>query len=332
MRRSADIQSPAPARRDLLLAAAAWSATPWSQTAAQVEPPAPIEAPRLLTNLLTRIGVQVDLGRRRAIFVIDTGAERTSISDQLAQTLELQPGQPVRVHGITAAELAPTVRLPLLAFAGRRFANLIVPVFPRGLLAADGLLGLDALARFRLTLDYRRRRVSLAPSGLDSPRFYDTGRNTRIPQVETTARTDVFQRLFITRAAVDGINVTAFIDTGAQYSIGNLALMRALDAVQGATSRPLVRVYGVIGQSMLVQAGKVGNLRLHRHNLGETPLLFGDLHAFGVLDLIARPALLLGADALTRFNRVILDYGLARVVFEGLVPPQTLAPSGVRSP
>ncbi len=51
---------------------------------AQNEPEA--EA-RLLTNLLTRMAVEVELGRRRALFVIDTGAERTSISDRLAAEL-----------------------------------------------------------------------------------------------------------------------------------------------------------------------------------------------------------------------------------------------------
>ena len=54
--------------------------------------------------------------------------------------------------------------------------------------------------------------------------------------------------------------------------------------------------------------------------------------------LRARPrsvtALLLGADILTRFSRITLDYGQSRIAFGGLLrrsPPSPQAP-GVRSP
>ena len=54
------------------------------------------------------------------------------------------------------------------------------------------------------------------------------------------------------------------------------------------------------------------------YDLGTTPLLFADLHAFRVLDLADRPALLMGADLLTRFRQVGLDYGRNRMIFSGL--------------
>ncbi len=313
------------AQTGLLLAAPAWSQDAAEQTSAA---PPDAEA-RLLANLLTRIGVEVDLDGHKALFVIDTGAERSAVSDRLAQALNLPPGPPVLVHGITTAQMTPTVRLPQLAFSERRFADLVLPVFPHGLLGADGLLGLDVLSRFRLTLDLRRRRVMMAASGADVVRrgLSFGGRASRVGLDITDVRSGRFSQLILTQVAADGVPAVAFIDSGAQYSIGNRALMRALDSRLGRVERPLVRVYGVIGQSLLVRSGAVTNLRLARRDLGPSPLLFGDLHAFRILDLIDRPALLLGADVLTRFSQVTLDYGRGRIALGGLIRRPTPQPA-----
>lgn len=294
--------------------------------------PPPDETARLLENLLTRMGVEVNLGGfRRSVFVIDTGAERTAVSDRLAAELNLRPGPPVLVHGITAAEVVRTVELPRLEFSNRIFPRLTPPVFPHAVLGADGLLGLDVLSRFRLTLDLRQRRVMMAASGREVVEFgIAFGRASRVRNDISDTRSGRFGQLILTNVQADGVPAVAFVDSGAQYSIGNLALMRAVDARIGPAARQSVRVYGVIGQSLMVDAGAVSSLRLARREMGRTPLLFGDLHAFRTLDLIERPALLLGADILTRFSRITLDYGRSRIAFGGLLrrPP----PPAVRSP
>lgn len=294
--------------------------------------PEPDETARLLENLLTRMGVRVNVGsQREPLFVIDTGAERTAISDRLADELNLRPGPPVLVHGITAAEMVRTVELPRLDFSGRRFNNLTPPVFPYEVLGADGLLGLDVLSRFRLTLELRQRRVMMAPSGPDVvERGFSFGGAASLMRPQTTGtRSGRFGQLILTNVQVEGVPAVAFVDSGAQYSIANLALMRAVDARVGPAARQSIRVYGVIGQSLMVDAGAVSSLRLARRELGATPLLFGDLHAFRVLGLIEQPALLLGADILTRFSRITLDYGQSRIAFGGLLKRP---PPDVRSP
>ena len=308
-----------------------------AQTLPPTPEPQPDETARLLENLLTRMGVKVDVGGlREPLFVIDTGAERTAVSDRLAAELNLKPGPPVLVHGITAAEVVQTVELPQLDFSGRRFTHLTPPVFPYELLGADGLLGLDVLSRFRLTLELRQRRVMMAPSGSDVVErgFSFGGVASRMRPEVTGTRSGRFGQLILTNVQVDGVPAVAFIDSGAQYSIANLGLMRAIDARVGPAARQSIRVYGVIGQSLMVDSGSVSNLRLARRDMGPTPLLFGDLHAFRVLGLIEQPALLLGADILTRFSRITLDYGQSRIAFGGLLrrsPPSPQAP-GVRSP
>lgn len=299
---------------------------PMPQVPAQASgaPPDP-DAPRLLTNLLTRMALPVSInGARVTPFVLDTGAGRTVVSAELAQALNLPRGPDVLVHGITAAQVAPTVRIGRFDIGQRTFRNLIAPVFPRAALAADGLIGLDALGRFRLTLDVAARRVDLVPSGPDVlPNGSASANPSRLSRVGEATRRGRLGQLILLAASADGVQIQAFVDSGAQYSIGNLALLRAVGGEP--TGLNPVTIYGVTGQMLAVGSGQVSNLRLGHQSLGATPLLFADLHAFRTLDLIDRPALLVGADLLYRFRRVTLDFGHSQMVFSGLRPPASRA-------
>lgn len=276
----------------------------------------------LLANLLTRMATRTQLnGRAGFTFVIDTGAGRTAIARDVAEALGLPPGPEVLVHGVTSAERVSTVQLSRLNFGGRRFDSLTCPVFPRALLGADGLLGLDVLSRFELSFDLNRRTVKLTPSGsgvVTVSRTFTTP--SRLTYLRTgQARQGRFGQLILVNTRAGDVPVEAFVDSGAQYSIGNLALLRATGRQGDGGLAPLpVRVFGVTGQTLLAQPGQVRQLELARQMLGPTPLLFADLHAFRILDLIERPALLIGADILYRFRHVSLDFGNSRMTFGGL--------------
>lgn len=278
------------------------------------------DEPRLLANLLTRMALRVTInGRRGAVFVLDTGAGRTVISEDLARAWNLPARPPVLVHGLTSAEVAPTVHIARLSVGGRRIPDLQAPVFPRSVLAADGLIGLDVLGRFRLDLNVSARRVQMTPSGPDVVAVGSAGyRATRLPSQERPARHGRFGALILPGVA-EGREIDVFVDTGAQYSIGNLALLRSVGGDPAGLER--VTVYGVTGQILAAASGQLRDLRLGTQRLGPTPLLFADLHAFRVLGLVERPALLIGADLLYRFREVTLDFGRSRMAFRGLRRP-----------
>ena len=273
--------------------------------------------PRLLANLLTRMALGVTInGHRGAVFVLDTGAGRTVISEDLAQGRNLPARPSLLVHGLTAAQVAPSVHIGRLGVGGRHILDLQAPVFPRSLLAADGLLGLDVLGRFRLDLNIAARRVVLTPSGPDVVALGSAGhRASRLQRQERPARHGRFGTLILS-GDVEDQQVDVFVDTGAQYSIGNMALLAAVGGDPAGLAR--TTVYGVTGQVLAAASGQVRDVRLGAHRLGPTPLLFADLHAFQVLELIERPALLIGADLLYRFREVTLDYGRSRMAFRGL--------------
>ncbi|RZM05878.1 MAG: hypothetical protein EOP68_17220, partial [Sphingomonas sp.] len=93
--------------------------------AAQDGPPA-IEAPAdvlVIGEADLRMTVPADMGSGGIWpFVIDTGAERTVLSRELAERLALAPGRTVRVTTMTGVVVVPTAILP-----GMRISTLAPP-------------------------------------------------------------------------------------------------------------------------------------------------------------------------------------------------------------
>lgn len=284
------------------------------------EGPPPIDPTALqtLSNLVTRMAVPVQIADQGPFhFVIDTGATRTTLSRELAERLNLPPGPEVVVHGVVSAERAATVIVPRLDFASSRMPDLVAPVFPRARLGVDGLLGVDVLGDYRLVFDMAGERVSL----LRSPRVayvqqmdVDISRLNRANELRGHRE---YGQLTVTDVAADGVDVTAFIDSGAQHSIGNMALFNSL-AVQRPSLRDQVwetPIIGVTGQTTTGQLAYLRSLRLGSARVHDLPVLFADLHAFNVWRLTETPALLMGADILGMFRNVTMDYGQMRMVF-----------------
>ncbi len=98
-------------------------------------------------------------------FVLDTGANRSVIADELAGEI----GSPVIAQSdvVTSGgtELHPVVRLGAIALAEARVDGLIAAVVPTARLASlgprvRGVLGQDFLSAFNYTLDYQHRRLT----------------------------------------------------------------------------------------------------------------------------------------------------------------------------
>jgi len=283
---------------------------------------------QLLANLFTRVGAAVFINNRGPFtFVIDTGAGTTSIADTLADELALPALPPVMVHGITEARVTRSVAVNRLQLSGLGFRDLTCPVFERDQLGADGLIGLDVLGRFKLRFDVVRRAASLTMRGVAIVMGGDMQTGSRIRRNGLRAVTGPFGQMMLTQVTVDGQPTVAFIDSGAQYSIGNLALRRAVAARRrdGGRLARSVPIYGVTGQSLSADLAQVDDLRLGAIRLGATAMLFADLHAFDTLGLSDRPALLIGADLLGRFREVTLDFPADTVTFTGLRRQSTRA-------
>jgi hypothetical protein len=166
------------------------------------------------------------------------------------------------------------------------------------------MLGLDLLNGAQLTLDFGRKLVTIGGS------HGDMGPGEA---VLSARRRD--GQLTLISASLAGVPVTAFIDSGAQDTVGNLALRQMAVRRYPTTSFNQVPIVSVTGQTMQCEILDLPGLRIGSLSLPNWPVAFADLHVFSMWNLIDRPAILLGIDVMTRFETVCLDFSRSEVRF-----------------
>ncbi|HET8563746.1 MAG TPA: retroviral-like aspartic protease family protein [Candidatus Binatia bacterium] len=110
--------------------------------------------------------VQVVLNRSlKAYMAIDTGATTTLISRRIATTLRLNLlGSRIAIATANGTITAPLARLGSVKVGEAEVYNLIVPVHDFSFNSrVEGLLGLDFLKQFHVSIDSRRQLLILAP-------------------------------------------------------------------------------------------------------------------------------------------------------------------------
>lgn len=256
------------------------------------------------------IEVMID-GKGPFAFVVDTGADRTVISDDVAKVLGLNLGQQVNVQGVVRSVLAQTVRLNRLSFGQFERENLVVPVLPRTLLRASGYLGLDVIDGTRVTFDFKDQALEI-----DAPRSRFLA--NYVPPYE--ARIDAVGRYGHLRSVdcrVDGISTTTFLDTGAEISLGNSKLFEALMERDPKYATPqTLPLSGVTGGFIQGRVTTIHQMRFGSLIFGDCDIAIADLEIFDIWGLSEQPALLIGMNFLRGFDRVAIDYGLKELRFD----------------
>ena len=265
-----------------------------------------------------RMTVEVGVGGRGPFrFLVDTGAERSAISGELAERLQLPSGGMRTVHSVAGQKLTATVDIAGLTVNHRRFDVHQAPTFKYANLGADGVLGIDGLARQRVMFDFRHQMMSISPS------------EQRIEPIDKDAIVIVAKtrrgRLIFTDAEADGQRIIVVVDTGSEYSIGNPALARRL--FKSGVGPVDTTLQTVTGESMDARIAFIRQLDFGQVKLAHVGVAFADAHIFHQLDIADRPAILLGMNAMRAFDRISIDFTTRKVRF---VLPQTGANDGVR--
>ena len=248
-----------------------------------------------------RMTVQVRLsGSGPFEFLVDTGADRTAISRDLAARLGLAKGENAAIHTISGVSTVSTATIPDLELTKKPVTVRDAPVLDSGNMGADGIIGVDSSRSQRVLFDFGTKTLSIVPSAV--PDFRDEP-GTIVVQAERKNG-----RLVVTDATANGRNLTVVIDTGAQVSIGNEELRKQLvgsNIVDPYQQVQLQSVTGAIisGDYMFVRELQIGGLTLK--NLA---IVFAELHAFKELKLDRRAALLLGMNAIRAFKKVSIDF------------------------
>ncbi|MBX7483506.1 retroviral-like aspartic protease family protein [Qipengyuania qiaonensis] len=278
-----------------------------SATAPEAESPSAEEA-ALASDRYERMTVPVTIGDSGSYrFLIDTGAQATVVTHRIVDKLGLTRRGQARLVAMGSSQMVDLVEVDELRFADRLITGLMSPLLHAGHIGADGILGLDSLQDLRVLIDFRRERMLVADADI-------LGGNSGY-EIIVRARRKLGQ-MVITDAEVDGIRVAVVIDSGAQNSIGNRALLRKLKT----RDTGLLTSIDVHGAEVLSDLSYVRELEIGGMTMGNVPIGFTDSPIFQALGLDRRPALILGIGNMRVFDRVAIDFRTRQVLFD--VPGQ----------
>jgi predicted aspartyl protease len=263
----------------------------------QAQPYSPPEAPGRMT-----VPVLVN-GQGPFPFVVDTGSNRTILSDTLASQLNLPAGRVLRVHAATGAVSTGSVRVASLSVAKHTLADFDAPVLIRENIGALGMLGIDVLAKQRIELDFLKARMTVSASRFRSE-----------PGAVVVRAKSKYGQLLLIDSSVEGVPIYVIIDTGGEMTIGNSAL-RDMLAKRRVGFAEKVEVTGVSGDTVVADLSFLPRVRLGQLTVTNQQIAYTDLYVFKQFGLQAKPAMLLGMSTLRHFDRVLIDFPGREVSF-----------------
>ena len=243
-------------------------------------------------------------------FIIDTGANRTAISRELAQRLGLAPigaGEVNSVYGIATAPMVAAQRLDYASLP--LLTNDDMPLIAGEVLAGQaGLLGVDSMASKRLRMDFERQCIEISAA----VNRFDRGGWTMVPG---SLR---FGSLIVVEGLVQRRRVNVLIDTGSDATLANLAFANQFARTihfnpQGRTE---TRAYTMGDPVILTTAAIIPSLQIGDVEVGNITAYIGDFHVFQLFNMITEPTLLIGMDVLSRTRAIVMDFSDGSVYFK----------------
>jgi len=231
--------------------------------------------------------------------VLDTGASTSAVTQRIVDELGLPVDEnSIKLRGVTGTAIVSSVKVDMLEVGDLLVTGARLPVVADAFGGAEGVLGTEGLDDKRITIEFRKDRITIMRSrGQEAPPGFTTVpfRANRRGGMQVEAR-------------VGPVRTTALIDTGAQMSVGNLALREALtrrrkeagelqEAIIGVTEdiqyASRVRIPTIVAGSLLVSGAHIN---------------FADLFIFEHWKLDGRPSILIGMDVLGVLDTLIIDY------------------------
>lgn len=238
-------------------------------------------------------------------FIVDTGANRSALSTELATRLGLTPNGTDNVHSVHGVSIAPIVNVDQLQYAGVSLNTAALPMLSGGVLAGEqGLLGVDGMSGRRLRMDFERNCIEIVQSS-----------QARRLRGWSTIEGDMrFGHLVVIRGSINGIRVHLLLDTGSDSSLANVALREALNARLRRRGREEQTIAYTAGSTVVLEnAILIPRMMMGELEVRNVTAYVGDYHIFQLWGLIDEPTLLLGMDVLSQARGLAIDYGRGTV-------------------
>ena len=210
---------------------------------------------RVMTNVMVN-------GKGPFRFVIDTGASRSTLAPHLARSLGLthSVGRNVMLNGVTRVAEVPTVAVDSIQIGELKFEDQHLPVIFTSIMGnADGILGVAGFHDQRIDVDFKRDRVSVLASN---------GRRPHYSMVTARAHRNDNGLMIVDVRVGRRIKAKAVIDTGAERTLGNLALQNAINRHRRKKREPVSAVvHGATpdiadGDVQQIKAATIGDMTL----------------------------------------------------------------------
>jgi predicted aspartyl protease len=280
-------------------------AVPSAASSPDGTPPSPDKV-ALADDGLARMTIPVTIdGKGPFPFIIDTGADRTVISQELAASLMLPAGAPVRLHNSGGIDEVPTVVITRLGVGKRIIDRIEAPAVSAANIGAAGILGIDSLKDQHVVMDFRTQQFLSLPSRSEAME----------PGTVVVRGRSRFGQLILVDAMVRGVPIYVILDSGAQNTVGNLALRKLL--MRGAPhheDKPF-QIVSVTGRRTTAEFEDVAEMHVGGLTIRNVPLAFAELHTFERFGLSDRPAMLLGMDVLGICEKVTVDFKRREATF-----------------
>jgi len=230
--------------------------------------------------------------------VLDTGATRSAITARTAQSLGNRAVSSTLVTGFTGQAVVPTIDVERLVFGELEIGPTHLPVLSDVFGGAQGVLGIEGLENKRILADFTRDRLEIVRS-----------RGERARHDFAVVPLKEVRGLLVADVRLGTVRAKAIVDTGAQGTIGNLALRQALMRRTPHDAKH----EDVVGVTLDVQSGDdipAPDIDFGSLTVRGVHVLFGEMYLFQHWKLDKQPALTLGMDLLGSFDVLIIDYKL----------------------
>ena len=262
-------------------------------------------------------------------FLLDTASSRTMLFDHLRQQLKLEPSALglLKVYAMNNIGTALPVQPRELRLGERRLTGLTLGVLPddvhppEGEIAADGILGMDVLAKDLLVMDHETLRLKLMdPAAPDAESYRKWPSAELIPYQGK----DMDITLWWLRAKFGPQDVTALLDMGSGITMINWTAAENLGIRRASFNKTSISqaLRDALGTTEPVITIKGLTITLADRTFPAQTVIVANAAVFRYFGLEDKSAAIIGP-ALLRYNSLAIDFSKRRIFIgpSGRPPP-----------
>lgn len=252
-----------------------------------------------------RMTIPVTVASNEYRFMVDTGAEQSAISSEIAGEMGFRNMPSRRVVSFGGERIIPAVNVPSVEFSDKEMSAVSMLTLSELALGSDGIIGIDQLDRQQVTFDFEASEMRIAPS----PRR--TARERGSVSIDLSEKAG---RLVVSEARYERRRLDVILDTGSSITIGNAALMEKIPEYQLDQFLDL-NMLTVTGDVVAIRYGEIKNVQIGKMTFETFPVAFAEGEPFDRLGMTEKPAIILGMDVLRTFGTMTIDFRRKNVMF-----------------